>query len=210
ETGGRNRRHGARGRRLMRVRVGSVGDVTLPDTLLKNLRNVHGERVDPWLDTLPGTLAAVLDELGARIVPGDAGLSYHLVVFARRASGEDIAVKCTVPNDEQPPEAAGVHALSEAGVGPRLIRSDLGRGVLVMERIVPGRWLPTHMPTLAEDAENIRTVAALAARMQREVDVAPWREELVSVRRYSSALDMPDPASVFWTLHRGIIDEARA
>lgn len=194
----------------MRIDVGTRGELALPPVLLKNLRTVHRDRLEPWLAGLPQLLAGVLDELDAHIVPGDAGLSYNLVFFARRAGGDEIVVKATVPNDEQAPEVAGVEALSEACVGPRLLWADLDRGVLAMERIVPGETLPTHIPTLAEDAEVVGTIGRLAARMAREVDVDRWRGRLVTVRDYTRTLDTYDPQSGLWREHRDEIERARS
>lgn len=194
----------------MRITIGHHGQLTLPPVLLGNLRTVHRDRVDGWLARLPELLANVLDELDATIAPGDPGLSYHLVFFARRASGEKIVVKATVPNDEQVPEEAGVHALSDAGIGPRLLWSDLDRGVMAMERIRPGETLPTHLPTLEEDRDIVSAIGHLAARIARDVDVSPFVDRLVTVREYTRALDIYDPRSVIWRDYRDEVDRARA
>lgn len=193
----------------MRIRVDSRGTVALSLYLLGNLRAVHGDRVDAWLAELPETLATILTEMDATIEPGEPPLSYHLVFFARRADGTEIVVKCTVPNDEQPPELAAVHALSDAGIGPRLLWSDLGLGALAMERVRPGEMLPRHLPSLEEDAATTRTLARLARRMATEAAVEPWRDVLVPVRRYTQALDDVDEASDLWKLHRDDICLAR-
>jgi hypothetical protein len=105
----------------MRITIGDHGKLTVPPVLLNNLRAIHRDRADGWLAKLPEMLASVLEELGVTIIPGDPGLVYNLVFFTRRASGEEIVVKATVPNDEQLPEEAGVHALSDPGIGPRLL-----------------------------------------------------------------------------------------
>ena len=112
----------------MRIEINGRGTVELSPYLLGNLRAVHGDRVDPWIDGLPETLRNTLADLDAHVVAGDPPLSYHLVFFARQADGTDIVVKCTVPNHEQPPELAAVNALSDASIGPRLVWWDLDRG----------------------------------------------------------------------------------
>jgi streptomycin 6-kinase len=193
----------------MRITVGDHGQLELPQVLLNNLRAVHRERVVPWLERLPTTLAAVLDELDATIEPGDPGLSYNLVFFARRASDEQIVIKATVPNEEQRAEVAGVDALSGAGLGPRLLWSDLDRGVLAMERIVPGGTLPTHIPTLEEDRDIVGTIGRLAGHIAREVDVTAHRDGLVTVREYTRTLDTFDETSAIWRDHRDEVDRAR-
>lgn len=193
----------------MRISVASRGTVELSPYLLGNLRAVHGDRVDAWLAELPETLRDILAELDATIEPGEPPLSYHLVFFARQANGTAIVVKCTVPNGEQPPELAAVHALSDAGIGPRLLWSDLDRGALAMERVQPGEMLPRDLPTLAEDAATTRTLAMLARRMADEADIGPWRDVLVPVRRYTRALDEVDEASDLWKLHGNDIRHAR-
>lgn len=193
----------------MRISAGHHGELRLPPVLLGNLRAVHGHRVDGWLAALPELLAGVLDELDATIVPGEPELSYNLVVFARRADGTELVIKATVPNAEQVPEAAGVAALSAAGIGPRLLWADLDRGVLAMERIRPGTTLPTDMPTLAEDGGIVGAIGRLADRIAREVNIEPWRDRLVTVRDYTRTLDTFDPRSAIWRDHRDEIDRAR-
>ena len=193
----------------MRITVGAHGQIELPPVLLNNLRTVHRAKLDPWLERLPVTLATVLDELDATIEPGDPGLSFSLVFFARRRTGERMVIKATVPNEELVAEEAGVHALSEAGIGPRLLWSDLDRGLLAMERILPGNTLPTHIPTLAEDARIVGAIGQLAARIAREVDVEPHQGRLVTVREYTSTLDNEDLSSAMWRDHRDEIDRAR-
>jgi streptomycin 6-kinase len=155
-------------------------------------------------------LASVLEDLGATIVPGDPGLSYNLVFFARRASGEEIVVKATVPNDEQVPEGGGVRALPSAGIGPRLLWSDLDRGVMAMERVRPGDTLPSHIPTLEEDRGIVSAIGRLAARIARDVDISPHGDRLMTVRDYTKALDSYDPRSAIWRDHRAEVDRARA
>jgi streptomycin 6-kinase len=192
------------------ISVGDHGELTLPAILLGNLRAVHGDRAGPWLERLPKTLNGVLNGLDATIAPGDPGLSYNLVFFARRASGEEIVIKATVPNEEQIAEVAGVEVLSDAGIGPRLLWSDLDRGVMAMEGIRPGVTLPTHIPTLEEDAEIVGAIGRLASRIAREADVSRQRDRLVTVRDYSNTLDTYDPKSAIWRDHRDEIDRARA
>jgi streptomycin 6-kinase len=193
----------------MRISVGRYGTLELPPHLMANLRAVHGERVAGWLESLPATLCGILDELDATIEPGDPPLSYHLVFFARQADGTAIVVKSTVPSHEQPPELAAVHALSDAGIGPRLIWSDLDRGVLVLERVRPGEMLPRAMPSIEEDAAIVHILATLASRMSAEAKGDAWRDELVSVRQYTQAIDEVDPGSSLWARHRVDIERAR-
>jgi streptomycin 6-kinase len=194
---------------MTRIDLGGRGAVELSPYLLGNLRAVHGEIVDSWLASLPETLHAVLTQLDARVVPGDPPLSYHLVFFARQADGTAIAVKCTVPNPEQPPEVAAVQALSDAHIGPRLVWADLDLGVLVMERALPGEMLPRQMPSLDEDAATTRQLARLALRMATEVSIDAWRDRLVPVRHYTRALDEVGAASPLWHHHHADILRAR-
>lgn len=193
---------------MIHITVPGQGEIALPDELLQNLRRVHGGRADEWLTGLDALLAEVLDSLDARVMPGTPPLSYHLVFFARRAGDEDIVIKCTVPNDEQIPEAAAVRTLSDAGIGPRLLWSDLDRGVLVMERVRPGGIMPTGMPTRAEDAATTRQIASLADRMAHGADVRTWRGDLVPVRQYTRALEQEIPCSSLWRQHRDSIEHA--
>jgi len=193
---------------MMLIDLADHGTLTLPDQLLVNLREVHGNRVDRWLKSLGALLRGVLEEMDASVAAGDPPLSYHLVFFATRSSGEEIVIKATVPNHEQPPEVAAVEALSTAGIGPQLLWHDLDRGVLVMERIRPGETLPTHCPTLAEDAENTTVLASLARHMADDIPVDRRLSSLVPVFEYSHALEEVDRHTSLWRQHRDDIELA--
>jgi streptomycin 6-kinase len=190
------------------VAVPGHSDIMLPQMLLENLGAVHGERRDAWLEALGPMLADILDERDARLVPGTPPLSYHLVVFARGSDGQDLVIKCTVPNAEQPSELAAVQVFSDAGIGPRLVWSNLDRGVMVMERVLPGTSLPTAIPTVPEDADVTKEIATLASRIARAVPIDERKADLVSVRDYSRALGEVDSTSSLWLQHRTDIERA--
>lgn len=192
----------------MRISLNEHGHLDLPDSLLTNIRMVHGAQVDRWLAQLGPMLSDILSSMDAHLLSGNPSLSYHLVIFAERATGEDIAIKCTVPNPEQRPEVAGVSFLSDAGIGPRLCLADLDRGVLVLERVQPGTIMPTAMPSLADDALTSREVATLASRMARVVMLDDRRDDLVPVHTYSRALDDIDQRSSLWPDHRSDVQQA--
>jgi streptomycin 6-kinase len=113
-------------------------------------------------------------------------------------------------SSEQPPELAAVRSLADAGIGPRRLWSDLDRGVLVMERVRPGKTMPTELPSLAEDARTTREVATLASTMAHEVDVTGCRQHLTTVREYSRALGEVDADASLWKTHRKDIERAIA
>lgn len=182
--------------------------IQLPVKLLSNLRSVHGAGVDCWITWLGPMLSDVLATLDAHIVPGDPYLSYHLVFFAEQSNGDEITIKCTVPNWEQRPEVAGVGALSDAGIGPRLRWHDLDRGVLVMDRVRSGATMLTAMPSLADDAHITRNVATLSTRMANNVIVGDRHDELVVVRHYSRALEEVDERSSLWPDHPADVQRA--
>lgn len=194
----------------MRLDIKGQQSLVLPQALLDNLRMAHGAKLDAWLDQLPEMLEGLLCELDAHIVPGKPSLSYHLVFFAQQSNGENIAIKCTVPNHEQPPEVAAVHALSETDIGPQLIWSDLERGAMVMERVQPGTTLPTALPSLAEDSLVTQMIASKAASMARKIDITTLTGDLTSVHRYSKALGSVDVNSSLWRAHHEDIERAVA
>lgn len=192
----------------MHISIGGHGNLELPDSVVDNIRIAHSAGVDSWLAGLGPMLSDVLSSLDARLVPGNPPLSYHLVFFAEQASGDEIVIKCTIPNREQRAEVAGVDALSDAGIGPQLRWADLDKGVLAMERVQPGTIMSTTMPSLAGDARITRELSSLAARMARNVDIDGGRDGLISVRHYSRALDELDESSSLWSGHRDDVQQA--
>jgi streptomycin 6-kinase len=136
--------------------------VQIPKSLIERVERVHGARGYAWFEELP----ALLDECGKRwsLTLGQpfANLSYNFVLPATSSDGVQLVLKLGVPCQELFTEAAALGVFQ--GVGAvQLLDHDAARGVLLMERVVPG----TALHQLQSETQATQT----AARLMREL----WR-----------------------------------
>ncbi|MGI5242621.1 aminoglycoside phosphotransferase family protein [Dactylosporangium sp. CA-139066] len=106
--------------------------------LRQNVTATWGEEGARWLERLPETLS----EISALwdLVPGEPfDLSYHYVAPATLADGTPAVLKLGVPSaGSLAEEAPALTAFAGRGA-VRLLRADLPRGALLLERALPGR-----------------------------------------------------------------------
>src|ERR1041384_3551069 len=137
----------------------------IPSDLKARVERVHGARGRAWLAQLPALLAECRARWALEFDGPFANLSYNLVMPARAAHGADVALKVGVPCRELLTEAAALEFFAGRGA-VHLLAHDATRGVLLLERVTPGRSLHE----LQADAEATRTAARLMRRLWR---VAP-------------------------------------
>ena len=141
---------------------------------------MHGAAGHRWLASLP----ALLDECRARwsleLSAPFGNLSYNLTLPARTPAGAAVVLKVGVPCREMLTEAAALDF--HAGVGAvRLIDHDAPRGVLLMERVVPGVPLDESLA----DADATVIAARLMRRLWR---AAPAEHLFPSLAEWFGAL----------------------
>jgi streptomycin 6-kinase len=142
----------------------------LPYEFIRTIQNTYDEDGKRWLESLP----ALLDEATRRWDLTDIRpvpkLSYNFVTFAHKLSspsgggvgGEgEVILKLGVPNRELTGEIAALRHYNGCGAC-RLLDADEGKGMLLLERLEPGRMLST-----LEDDERATRVAA-------EVMISLW------------------------------------
>lgn len=144
----------------------------LPPQFTQRVEGAFGERGQLFVRALP----SLIDEAVARwhlkdLQPADK-LSYNYVLFAR-SGDRDVVLKIGVPDRELTSE---IHALRHfAGRGAaRLIDSDSGRGMLVLQRLVPGEPLAS----LSNDAEATQIAAEVMLDLLRP---APADSDLIQI-----------------------------
>lgn len=181
--------------------------IELPASMITNLKGVHGEKVHRWLASLPALLDDLLVELNAAPELPLPELSYSLVLFATGSSGEKLAIKCTVPNEEFTQEFHAAGALSMT-TGPSIRLAEPERGVLVLERVLPGTPIDGSMPSLASDAKITELISTLAGDLAQSIDTSEYREHLPDLRRWTRALSEVDRDSSLWRFHASDIERA--
>jgi streptomycin 6-kinase len=124
----------------------------------RKIVDIHGQRGAVWLERLP----ALLEEFAARwsltILPPFPVPSYNYVAPAVGSGGESLVLKAGVPHGELWSEIDALWAFDGRGIA-RLLDADRERGVLLLERVLPGESLKN------ESDEN--QIAALVGVLHR-------------------------------------------
>lgn len=99
--------------------------------------DVHGQTGVAWLDTLPSLLAGFAARWSLEILPPFPVPSYNYVVPVVGPGGEPLVLKAGVPHDELWSEIDALRVFDGRGIA-RLLDADRERGVLLLERVLPG------------------------------------------------------------------------
>lgn len=129
---------------------------------LETVERVHGESGRQWLSLLPDLLSESCARWSLKLEQPFENLSYNLVIPGSMPDGTEIVLKLGVPCPELLNEAAALSLFDGKG-SVRLLDHDAPRGILLMERVVPG----APLDKLREDAEATRTAAGLMRGLWR-------------------------------------------
>ncbi|PYS93536.1 MAG: hypothetical protein DMF64_04865 [Acidobacteria bacterium] len=135
----------------------------VPDSLKERIERVHGATGGAWLAHLPALLAECRQRWALELDEPFANLSYNLVIPGRISGGAEVVLKVGVPCRELLTEAAALELFAGQGA-VRLLAHDVPRGILLLERVTPGR--PLH--EVQTDAEATRSAATLMQRLWRD------------------------------------------
>lgn len=155
----------------------------LPDELVRNVVGAWRGDGARWLAELPAIVQQIALAWGLSIgAPFE--LSYHYVAAVTCADGTPAVLKLGVPEGRSL-VAEGIALAAYDGRGAvRLLRADLARGALLLERVAPGERLRDLVPD--RDAE---ATSALVEVMRR-VHVAPRPGcSLPDVQTYAESFD---------------------
>lgn len=134
----------------------------IPKSLSERVERVHGELGRAWLDKLPALVNECRDRWSLKLGQPFANLSYNLALPAKGSDGVELVLKLGVPCPELLTEAAALGIFH--GVGAvRLLDHEAPRGILLMERVVPG--VPIHK--LESESEATRIAATLMRKLWR-------------------------------------------
>jgi len=150
----------------------------LPEDFVRSIRATFGDRGVAFLEGLPELIDRAQGRWDLRdIRPADA-LSYNFIAFARR-SGLDVVLKLGVPSRELTSEIAALRCFDGRGA-VRLLESDAEAGMLLLERLRPGRTLSS----LDDDTRATDIAAEVMLTLHRP---APRDSDLIGVRSWFDA-----------------------
>ena len=122
--------------------------------------DVHGDVGVAWLARLPALLADVAARWSLTVSPPFPELSYNYVAPVVGPGGAAWVLKAGVPHRELWDELDALRLYDGRGIA-RLIDADRERGVLLLERLLPG----ASLRTVADDAQ-----ARVVAEVVRALD----------------------------------------
>lgn len=133
----------------------------LPHKFVQSIRNTFGEEGKQWLESFPALLKEAASRWGLTDIQPVSNLSYNFVAFATKPrpapfalEGESLVLKLGVPNRELTSEIAALRLYAGRGAC-RLLDADAEKGMLLLERLQPGRTLAA----LADDDRATRIAA---------------------------------------------------
>jgi streptomycin 6-kinase len=158
--------------------------MNLPATFVQNIINSFGDPGRRYLIRLPD----LIDEAARRwnlIVGEPFLLSYNYVCAVTRGDGSPAVLKIGVPNPELTSEISALRLYT--GIGAcQLIEFDSDKGMLLLERLLPGIMLST----LANDDEATKIAAQVMQDIHRPtpedsnfIKLRTWFDELKKIRR---------------------------
>jgi streptomycin 6-kinase len=181
--------------------------MNLPEEFVRNIRNAFPAEAENWLASLPD----LLEEAAARwdLTLGEPFLlSYNYVCAANLADGTPAVLKVGVPNQELTSEINTLRVYNGQGAC-RIYEGDSKRGMLLLERLIPGTMLVT-----LEDDDRVTGIAAdVLKQTQRPVpreegflSLRKWFGELKKVRLLFHGGSGPFPEKTF-SMVEGLIEE---
>jgi streptomycin 6-kinase len=152
----------------------------LPPEFIQTIRNTFGEDGKRWLESFPDLLEEASRRWGLTDIQPVPNLSYNFVAFARLDTESNISrswlqsretlysaqvmLKLGVPNNELKSEITALRFYDGRGAC-RLLDADADKGMLLLERLQPGRMLST----LVDDERATRIAAEVMRRLWRPV-----------------------------------------
>jgi streptomycin 6-kinase len=158
----------------------------IPETFAKFIMNVWEEEGAAWLASLPGLVAAYEERWSFSAESPFPDLSYNYAAPVRLADGRQAVLKLGVPRNEILTEIEALRLYDGRGIC-RLLEADPEAGVMLLERLRPGRMLLS----LAEEDDGAAT--AVAADLMRQLwrpvpenhsfpSIADWHKGLARMR----------------------------
>ena len=129
----------------------------LPDAFITNIRNVFAGEGEKFLADLRSLIEQAARRWGLTDIEPLENLSYHFVASARQNGGQ-VILKIGVPQDELTSQIETLRVYDGRGAC-RLLDADEEQGMLLLERLKPGRMLAE-----LEDDERATGIAAQGMR----------------------------------------------
>ncbi|MCW5852353.1 MAG: phosphotransferase [Anaerolineae bacterium] len=175
---------GARG--LLAERPPAWTPTLPPSAFARHITQVWGDEGAAWLRQLPVLIAEVAAHWSLTVGSPFDNLSYNYVAPAVRADGTPCVLKLGVPRDELVTEIEALRLFVGRGA-VKLLEADVERGVMLLERLMPGvplSQLGDDEQATAAAAEVIRQVWRTPPPGHLFPHVADWLRGFSRLRRH--------------------------
>jgi streptomycin 6-kinase len=136
----------------------------LPEEFKSTIRNIHKEDGEKFLAVLPSLIDEVSQRWRLTDVQPVPNLSFNFVAFAKR-DDQDVILKMAVPNPELTSEMTALKLFNGEGAC-RLLEDDEERGLLLLERLKPGKMLSE----LEDDDERTHIAVDVMQKIWRPLE----------------------------------------
>lgn len=187
--------------------------MNIPAAFGQRMLELHGQAGREWLQRLPGLIAECAGRWSLTVQPPFGLLTYNYVAPAVRADGLPVVLKVGVPNRELSTEIAALELYAGRGA-VQLLAADAERGLLLLERLLPGEPLAD----LGSDEQATAIAAEVMQQMWRPLPaehpfstVADWARGMGRLRRQFGGGMGPFPAGLVEraeALFRELLDSA--
>ncbi|RBW67579.1 aminoglycoside phosphotransferase family protein [Bacillus taeanensis] len=113
--------------------------IRLPKQFVKTIKDVHKEKAEKWLKDFDRLIYDCEKRWQMEIMSPFA-LSYNFVAPAMLKDGTEIVIKLVVPGEEFLAEVEALKLFDGNGI-VKIIDVDIEKGVLLLERLIPGKTL---------------------------------------------------------------------
>jgi streptomycin 6-kinase len=170
----------------------------LPEAFKKTITGVHGKSGVEWLRALPAIIRECVERFSISLNTPFDSLSFNLVIPGMLADGTEAVLKLGVPGKELTTEACALRLYRGSGA-VRLLEADTERGILLLERAIPGDPVCKR-----EDEESSTTIAAtIMTRLWQEPpagapfpSLADWYRGFERLRAVLGGTTGPFPAAL--------------
>ncbi|HKZ69989.1 MAG TPA: aminoglycoside phosphotransferase family protein [Anaerolineales bacterium] len=135
--------------------------MNLPHDFRRTIIDLFNDRGREWLDNLPTIIADGERRWNLTALP-PFDLTYNYVAPAVRADGTEVVLKLGVPDGALTDEMTALRLWDGHGI-VQLLDCDPDRGIMLLERLTPGRPLIT----IEDDEEATRIFASVARQLWR-------------------------------------------
>jgi streptomycin 6-kinase len=174
----------------------------LPESFISTIKNVFKKDGEDFLAVLPSLIDEACQRWGLSDVHAVPNLSFHFVAFAKR-DGQDVILKMGSPNSELTSEMTALKLFNGNGAC-RLLEHDEERGLLLLERLKPGKMLSE----LEDDGERTNIAADVILNMasnrsdipapllKKFIQLSYWFDGLKKIRPHFNGGTGPFPQNL--------------